>query len=144
MSRMERPFGVTILAILAIIDALMAFGVAALVGSMFAWLESFSEGFGVSGFFAGIGLIIAGIAAIFGLVYLLLAWGLWTGQGWAWTITLILTILSLIGSIIALIAVVGIVPLIINIILLYYLTRQHVKAFFGKAPGPAPPPAPPP
>lgn len=144
MSRMERPFGVTILAILTIIDALMAFGVAALVGSLFAFLEALSGGFGVSGFFAGIGLIIAGISAIIGLIYLLLAWGLWTGQGWAWTITLILTILSLIGSIIALIAVVGIVPLIINIILLYYLTRQHVKAFFGKAPAPAPPPAPPP
>lgn len=145
MSRMERPFGVTILAILAILNALMAFGSAALAGTMFAWLEALSGGFGgPSGFFAGIGLIVASVAAIFGIIYLLIAWGLWTGQGWAWTVTLILTILSLIGSIIALIAIVGIVPLIINIIILYYLTRQHVKAYFGKAPAPAPPPAPPP
>jgi hypothetical protein len=144
MSRMGRPFGVTILAILAILDALIAFGAAAVVGTLFAWLETFSGSYGFGGFFAGLGLVIAGVAAIIGLIYLLLGWGLWTGQGWAWTIMLILTILSLIGSIIALIAVVGIVPLIINILILYYLTRPHVKAFFGKGPAPAAPPAPPP
>lgn len=147
MARMERPFGVTILAILAIIEALMCFGGAALAGTMFAWLETLSGGYGYgpsTGFFAGIGLVVAGIAAIVGIIYLLIAWGLWTGQGWAWTVTLIFTILSLIGSIIALIAVVGIVPLIINIIILYYLTRPHVKAFFGKGPTPTGPPPPPP
>ena len=141
----ERPFGVVILAILSAIDALMAFGMAALVGTIFAYLDTMMEDYGYStGFFAEIGLIVGGIAAIIGIVYLLLAWGLWTGQGWAWTITLILTILSLIGSIIALIAVVGIVPLIIDILILYYLTRPHVKAFFGKGPAPEAPPPPPP
>jgi len=136
----ERPFGVTILAILAIIEALMAFGAAAIVGTMFAWLETIVPG----GFFAGMGLIVAAVAAIFGIIYLLIGWGLWTGQGWAWIVMLIFAILGLIGGIIALIAVVGIVPLIINILILYYLTRPHVKAFFGKGPPPEAPPPPPP
>lgn len=147
MARMERPFGVTILAILAILNALIGFGVAAFAGMMFAWMGALTGGFGYgpgAGFFAGIGLVVAGIATIIGIIYLLVAWGLWTGQGWAWTVTLIFTILSLIGSIFALIAFVGIVPLIINIIILYYLTRPHVKAFFGKGPAPTPPPPPPP
>lgn len=115
---MERPFGVTILAILAFLEALMAFGSAALAGTMFAWMKTMMGGYGYGpiGFFVGLGLIGAAIAAIIGIIYLLLAWGLWTGQGWAWTVTLIFTILGLIGSIIALIAMVGIVPLIINII----------------------------
>jgi MFS family permease len=136
----ERPFGVTILAILAIIEALVAFGAAALVGTMFAWMESMIPG----GFFAGMGLIIAGVVAIFGIIYLIIGWGLWTGQGWAWTVMLIFAILGLIGSIIGLIAIVGIVPLIINILILYYLTRPHVKAFFRKGPPAEAPPAPPP
>jgi len=139
---MERPFGVTILAVLAIIEALGCFGMAALVGALFAMIEaSVPE---ASGMFAGIGLIVTAIAAIVGLIYLLIAWGLWTGQGWAWIVTLIFTILGLIGSVIALIAIVGIVPLVINILMLYYLTRPHVKAFFGKGPPQEAPPPPPP
>jgi len=144
---MERPFGVTILAILIGIEALMAFGSAALVGTIFAWIETMipsTNGYAPTGFFTGIAIIVAAVAAIIGLIYLLIAWGLWTGQGWAWTVTLIFTILSLIGSIIALIALVGIVPLVIDIIILYYLTRPHVKAFFGKGPAPEAPPPPPP
>jgi MFS family permease len=140
---MERPFGVTLLAILAIIDALMAFGTASMVGFMFGMMESMIPG-GAGGIFAGIGMIIAGVAVIFGLIYLLLAWGLWTGKGWAWTVMMIFSILGLIGGIISLIAFVGIVPLIINILILYYLTRPHVKAFFGKGPPPEGPPPPPP
>jgi len=140
---MERPFGVTLLAILAIIDALMAFGTASMVGFMFGMMESMIPG-GAGSIFAGIGMIIAGIAVIFGLIYLLLAWGLWTGKGWAWTVMMIFSILGLIGSIISLITLVGIVPLIINILILYYLTRPHVKAFFGKGPPPEGPPPPPP
>lgn len=139
---MERPFGVTLLAILAAIEALMAFGSAALAGTIFAMMEGLVPE--ASGMFVGIGLIVAAISAIIGIIYLLIAWGLWTGQGWAWTVMLIFTILSLIVSIIALIAIVGIVPLIINIIILYYLTRPHVKAFFGKGPPMEAPPPPPP
>jgi MFS family permease len=139
---MERPFGVTLLAILAIIDALMAFGAASIVGFMFGMMGSMIPGAG--GIFAGIGMIIAGVAVIFGLIYLLLAWGLWTGKGWAWTVMMIFSILGLIGGIISLITLVGIVPLIINILILYYLTRPHVKAFFGKGPPPEGPPPPPP
>jgi len=139
---MERPFGVTIISILAVLQALGAFGSAALVGTIFAMIESTVPE--ATGMFAGIGLIVAAIAAIVGLIYLLIAWGLWTGQGWAWTVSLIFTILGLIGSVIALIAIVGIVPLIIYIIILYYLTRPHVKAFFGKGPAPEAPPPPPP
>ena len=142
---MERPFGVTILAILAGIEALGCFAMAALVGTLFAWLETswVEYGYGPSPF-TGIGLAVTAIAAIIGLVYLLIAWGLWTGRGWAWIVMMIFAILGLIGSIIALIVIVGIIPLIINILILYYLTRPHVKAFFGRGPPPEGPPPPPP
>lgn len=142
---MERPFGVTILAILALIEALGCFAIAGLIGTLFAWLESSWTAYGLGASpFAGIGLAVTAIAAIIGLLYLLIAWGLWTGKGWAWLVMMIFAILGLIGSIIGLIAFVGVIPLIINIIILYYLTRPHVKAFFGKGPPPEAPPPPPP
>jgi len=148
-SKMERPFGVALLSILAMIQAILGFVVAALAGIIFAWLETimvedYAYGPLEPGFFTALGIVVAVVCALFAIIYLLIAWGLWTGQGWAWTVTLIFTILSLIGSIISLIAIVGIVPLVINILILYYLTRPHVKAFFGKGPAPEAPPPPPP
>lgn len=140
---MERPFGVTILAILTVIDALVFFGLAAFVGVIFSWIGGFVPG-ALTGLFAAIAMIISVVAVIFGLIYLFLAWGLWSGKSWAWTITLILTILSLLGSLITVGSGVGIVSLIINALILYYLTRPHVKAFFGKGPPPEMPPPPPP
>lgn len=132
--RMERPFGVTILAILTAINGLVSFGLAAFVGILST----------LTGLFAIIAMVVSVVAVIFGLIYLLLAWGLWNGKGWAWTITLILTILSLLSSLITVMLGIGIVSLIIAALILYYLTRPHVKAFFGKGPQPEMPPPPPP
>jgi hypothetical protein len=140
---MERPFGVTILAVLTVINALVSFGLSALVGVIFGWVGALVPGvFG--GFLAAIAIIFSIVAVAFGLIYLLLAWGLWSGKGWAWTITLILTVLSLIGSLVTAASGLGIVSLIIDVLILYYLTRPHVKAFFGKGPPPEMPPPPPP
>jgi uncharacterized membrane protein len=63
-----------------------------------------------------------------------MAYGLWKGKRWAWTLTLILSGIGIIvgiGSI-----VVGnlgsIFHIIINAIIIYYLYRPNVKAFFNK------------
>jgi hypothetical protein len=140
---MERPFGVTILAILAVIDALVFFGLAALAGLIVSWVGIFMPGV-LKVLISGIASIFCVVAAIFGLIYLLLAWGLWSGRGWAWTITFIFTILNLIGSLLTVASGIGVISLIINLLILYYLTRPHVRAFFGKAPPPEMPPPPPP
>lgn len=77
---------------------------------------------------AGAGLVALGIA------YLVMAYGLWRGKRWAWTITMIL---SLIGIAVGTVSIVSgnlaaIFTLIINGIVLYYLYRPQVKVFFGK------------
>ncbi len=140
---MERPFGVTILAVLEVINALLSFGLAVLAGAILSWIGFMMPG-ALKGLIAGIALIVSVVAAAFGLIYLLLAWGLLSGKGWAWTITLILTVLSLIGSLVTAATGLGIVSLIIDVLILYYLTRPHVKAFFGKGPPPEMPSPPPP
>lgn len=75
------------------------------------------------------GSIVAGILSF------VLAYGLWKGRTWAWTWTLIFSIIGLVASIIAIVAGVGILGVVIYAIIIYYLTRARVKAFFGKGPG---------
>lgn len=114
----QRPIGVTIIALLAILGGL-AFLVSALGTLVLIPLI---------GIFIGSGLFILGLA------YFLMAYGLWNGKGWAWTFTLILSGIGIvlgIGSI-----VVGnlgaIFHTIINAIIIYYLYRPNVKSFFNK------------
>jgi hypothetical protein len=63
-----------------------------------------------------------------------MAYGLWIGKRWAWTITLILSVIGIILAIasIALGNVGAIVSIIIHGVVIYYLYRPNVKAFFGK------------
>ncbi|MBS7636650.1 hypothetical protein KEJ37_04875 [Candidatus Bathyarchaeota archaeon] len=142
----ERPFGVTVLAILEIIGALFSLGAGALmlmaagfIGAMMGEMPGV-PGFG--GFIAGMLIAIGVIMVILGLISLFIAYGLWTGKGWAWTLCLVFSIIGLILGILSLPS--GIISLIINILILYYLTRPHVKAFFGKGQPPEGPPPPPP
>jgi multisubunit Na+/H+ antiporter MnhG subunit len=144
----NRPTGVTILAILQIIVAIVLlagalgmFGVAALSG-----IEEVKDAIGeevpewfvdnAAVFFGAIGAIFL-ILAIIGFI---LGYGYLKGIGWTWTVGIIIAVLSIIGDILqtlgdrsadALIsAVIGIV---FSLIIIYYLTRPNVKAFFGKA-----------
>jgi hypothetical protein len=71
---------------------------------------------------------IGTLLIVFGLVSLLLAWGLWAGKGWARMVALVFAILSIILSLISF----HIIGLLIDIIIVYYLTRSNVKQFFTK------------
>jgi uncharacterized membrane protein (DUF2068 family) len=73
---------------------------------------------------------------IFAIVAFILAYGLWNGRGWAWTWTLISSILGLIISIIGIAVGIGIIGIAVYATMIYYLTRARVKAFFGKGSGP--------
>ncbi|MBO8180513.1 MAG: hypothetical protein H0Z19_08570 [Archaeoglobus sp.] len=73
---------------------------------------------------------------VFGLINLVVAYGLWKGASWAWWIFLILLALGIVSSLFMLpqggvgIAQ-GIIGIIINGIIIYYITRPHVKEYFG-------------
>jgi len=78
---------------------------------------------------AGIGSILLGIAS------LVVAWGLLKGAGWAWIITLILTIISVIVNVAHIAGgnTASIIGIIINGIIIYYLYRPNVKSYFGRS-----------
>ena len=111
-SHKHRPLGVAVIAVLTIIG-----GIIFLVSGLVLLI-------------IGIGIILLAL----GIAYLVMAYGLWKGKGWAWTITLIL---SAIGIIVAVVSIAtgnvgGIISIIINGVIIYYLYRPNVKAFFGK------------
>ena len=111
-SQKHRPLGVTIVAVLTAIGGLIFLG-------------------------SGLVLLIVGIGVILlalGIAYLVMAYGLWNGRGWAWTITLILSVIGIVVAIASIVAgnVSAIISIIIHAVVIYYLYRPNVKAFFGK------------
>jgi len=150
MAGTPRPTGVAVLSILAAIGGILCIIGAAALGILAGAMEELIETIlieygsglipGASEFIAAMVMVIAAVAAIFGILYLIAAYGLWTGMGWAWWLTIILSILGIIGGILSLPG--GIITIIIDILIIYYFTRPHVKEFFGmgvQRPPPTPP-----
>ena len=150
MAGTPRPTGIAVLSILAAIGGILCLIGAAVLGILAGAMEEFIESAieeygagvipGAGEFISAIVMAIAAVAAIFGVLYLIVAYGLWVGAGWAWWLTIILSILGIIGGILSL--PVGIITIFIEILIIYYFTRPHVKEFFGMA-APSPPPPPP-
>ena len=72
--------------------------------------------------------VLGTMLMIVGLLSILLAWGIWTGKGWARMVALVFAIVAIILSLISL----HFVGLVIDVIIVYYLTRPNVKQFFTK------------
>ena len=106
----------------------------------------------VAQFFGIIFAVAGGVLLAIGIGYIAMFYGLLKGKGWAWTITTILLIIGMAMQIISTYfitasslentknvhsGIVGsitfpLISLAINIVILYYLYRQHVRAYFGK------------
>jgi hypothetical protein len=93
---------------------------------------------GAIGIAFGVVLLAIAIASFF------VAYGLLKGLGWAWIFTIILSIIIIVLNAITIATIAnfgGIVSIIISGIILYYLYRPHVKAYFGKGVSPSTPTA---
>ncbi len=134
-----RATGVTILAVLEILEGLigvlagiglMALG--ALAGSMIGGLSILGD---IVGALAG---VIGAVLLVFGLISFLLAYGLLKGLGWAWTVSLVFAMLGLIFGILQMLGSPGsgVLQVVISAIIIYYLYRPNVKSFFGKGTAP--------
>jgi hypothetical protein len=175
--QIKRPIGVTIIAILTIISGIiLTFGGISLLafGAFFTSvpidvfiseqmqqqqqqqqqqeLQSAAELQALAQFLGGVGVAIGAIVLVVGVGYLIVSYGLLKGKGWAWIITVILTIIAIAVQIVSGITasmfnasfiddtnsfVTGIIAQIVGIaingVILYYLYRPNVKAFFGKS-----------
>jgi len=69
-----------------------------------------------------------------GIASFVVAWGLLKGKGWAWTVTIIITIISLVSNALSIVSgnIGAIVGIIIDGVIIYYLYRPNVKSYFGR------------
>jgi len=77
--------------------------------------------------------------SLFGVIDLILSYGLWTGKRWARTNTLILSIIGILLWLANLLGIVTITPysfltsiinIVLNVVIIYYLTRPNIKDYF--------------
>jgi hypothetical protein len=132
MSQKSRPMGVTILAVLEALGGLLWL----LAGTGMMMLGALMPMFG-----AGLPMFVGAMAGLMSLVFLIfgilafvLAYGLFTGKSWAWLWSLVFAVFGIILALFEAMGSLGsgILPIIIYLIIIYYITRPHVKAFFGK------------
>jgi hypothetical protein len=81
-----------------------------------------------------LGKILGIFVLMIGIIVLSAGWGLLKGLKWAWWITVIIFVLNGIGDVLRVVlgGFEGIAGILIALIILYYLTRPDVKAFFNK------------
>jgi len=125
----SRPVGIAILAILEILGGILVILFGALSGTILSSIAT-APNMAMLGPVAG----VIGIAfVILGVIALVNGYGLWTGMKWAWWLTVVIAVISVIVNLLSLVhanfgALGGI---IVEAIILYYMTRPNVKAYFG-------------
>ena len=143
MQKPPRPTGVTVLAVLQIIGAIIFLGGGAVflaAGAIIGSASFASQYPGLSGFStATLSAILYGFGAFFliiGILDLVIGVGFLSGKGWSWTLAIVVGIISIVSTIaeiiIGLAGATSAGGIIVVIIIIYYLTRPHVKAYFGK------------
>jgi len=154
MQKQSRPRGVTIIAILIIIagvlSLLIGIGLVAIGPFIMNVSPNSNLGSQIEPQILGLVFVVFGaISLALGVANLVMAYGLWKGKGWAWTISIIVLFIGIAVDLISLSTtsagvlsntgsnllgniVSGIVSIGISAFIAYYLYRPHVKAYFGK------------
>jgi hypothetical protein len=155
-NKQHRPTGVTIIAILTIINGILLLlsGIALVaLGALLSGNSASTSSQAIAQFFGTISAAVGGVLLAIGIGYIVMSYGLLKGKGWAWTITIILIIIGIVIQIVSTSVITAaslentnnvisgimdsitfpLIGLAINIVILYYLYRQHVRVYFGKA-----------
>ena len=147
----SRPMGVTIVSILMIVNGALLVGggiftilvIPNIINEQLAGNQTNITIGGQTNIQVGktitglINTIIVGVSSVsiaLGVTAFVLAWGLLNGKGWSWLITVILAIISVIFSIVAVVSggFTSFITLIINGVIVYYMYKLPIKAYFGR------------
>ncbi|HZR28949.1 MAG TPA: hypothetical protein VFA71_09220 [Terriglobales bacterium] len=147
---MDRPVGVTVIAILQFLGAafLILAGIGfilggGIIGSLLSQNSQLS-GAGLTGIMAGLGAVFAVVLFVFAAIAAILGWGMWQLKNWARIVTLVLAgigivfgglglLFSLLHFHVITIVFIGI-RLAINALIIWYLLQPDVKAAFEGRP----------
>ncbi|MFH0848946.1 MAG: hypothetical protein V1857_05545 [archaeon] len=133
---MSRPLGVTVVAVLELISGIAVF----ITGLLFILFAAFVSSILPALF--GLVAYVGAILTLLGIASMILGFGLLKGKSWARTFALALSILGLVTSGVTLVLSAGLgalglaanLPaLLVNVLIIYYLTRPHVEAYFVRS-----------
>ncbi len=125
----QRPTGVTVVAILEAIIAIFYIfeGLLLITGIKLAGVASSTKLSADVGPFGAIILVL-------GLFAILVSYGIWTRKRWAWTYSIMISALGILTNITAFFfgLTFSVLGAALAVLVIYYLTRPNVKAFFPK------------
>lgn len=142
---MERPTGVTVLAILDFLGALILIcaGLAFLLGMGIAGAGMMSQARGGGAFLAGLGAIGGVVFLVFAAISALIGIGLWKLKNWARIVTIVFSGLGILGGLLGLLTallhfsvftlVFRLVFIGIYALIIWYMLQPDVKKVFGVA-----------
>lgn len=127
----ERPTGITVLGILQIVAGIILIVSAAMIAAMSGMMGSYSY-FGAMA--SVIGSAITAVLAVLAAFSFLIASALFSGKKWGRTIVIVFSLVNLVMESVSMMVgnVFGIGGVILNGIVLYYMWRPHVIAYFIK------------
>ncbi|MGI0022153.1 MAG: zinc-ribbon domain-containing protein [Nitrososphaeraceae archaeon] len=130
---MRRPTGITILGILQIISGIILAIAAAVFGALSGTMGDMMSGM-MGEFMGALGGILAAVLGILAAISFLIAWALFSAKRWGRIIVIIFSIIDLVLEAVSIGGgnVFAIAGIILDIIILYYMWRPHVIAYFNK------------
>ncbi|MGD0861332.1 MAG: hypothetical protein ABSA21_01040 [Candidatus Limnocylindrales bacterium] len=126
---MQRPLGVTILAVLAAIGGVLGF-----LGGLALFAISSAVSFAIPGI-SGLTSIIAIVIIVQSVILIAFAYGAWGLKPWAWTLGIIGAVLGIVTSLAQLGGVNAasiLVDVVIYAIILWYLWQPSIRRAFGQ------------
>ncbi len=123
----SRPILISLIAILYFLSGLLLLAAGVMIAIGAAVIDLSDLDLGLTGMVGG------AIFAVIGIIALIIAGGLWNGWRIMWYLGMIFSVVAILASIVALLTTGGfsIGTLVINLIIVFYLTRDGVKEFFG-------------
>jgi len=125
----QRPTGVTVVAILEVIIGVLyvSEGLLLIAGAKLAGVASSTKLSADVGPFGAIILVL-------GLFAILISYGIWTRKRWAWTYAITISALGILTNVTAFFfgLTFSVLGAALALLVIYYLTRPNVKAFFPK------------
>ncbi len=152
MGAVPRPIGITILALLGFLEGVITLVIGLVLIAAASTITSILNQLGLTGITGLTGSFVSLAFAIVGafvlvaaLIVLLINWGLWTGKNWARWLYIIIAVLGLLSALAGLTTAVAsnVFWLVVDILIIYYLTRPGVASYFKRMPmQPTTPPPP--
>ena len=114
----------------------IALGSAALGGLVGAAGAQNPGAAGIGGMFAGLGIVFAIVIFVIAGLYIASAYGVWKARGWAWMLTVVVSIIFLVFGVLGLAGDINLFSIFFvaaPVVTLYFLFQRDVKRYLGRA-----------